>query len=93
MEHPARKDFLEGTFTLGDDTRITKKANLDSREVAPLRAVARVGGLLEAEEEILEDVEESKIEDLGPFSATVVSIERPSPEASSIVSSKLKLKS
>ena len=43
MEHPACKDFLEGTFTLGDNTRIAKKAYLDSREVSPLmRDVARV---------------------------------------------------
>ena len=58
MEHPARKDFLEGTFTLGDNTRIAKKAYLDSREVAPLlRAVARVGDLLEAG-----DAEDEKLE-------------------------------
>ena len=36
MENPARKDLLEGALTLGDDTRIAKKAYLDSREVAPL---------------------------------------------------------
>ena len=35
--------MLEGALTLRDDTRIAKKAYLDSREVAPLlRAVARV---------------------------------------------------
>ena len=35
---------------LGDDTRIAKKAHLDSREVAPLlRVVSRVDVLLEAE--------------------------------------------
>ena len=43
MEDPVRKDLLEGALTAGDDTRIAKKAYLDSREVAPLlRAVARV---------------------------------------------------
>ena len=52
---PACKDFLEGTFTLGDNTRIAKKAYLDSREVAPLlRAVARVAEDAVEEAEVVE---------------------------------------
>ena len=55
MENPARKDLLEGALTLGDDTRIAKKAYLDSREVAPLlRAVARVAEDAVEEAEVVE---------------------------------------
>ena len=86
MEHPARKDFLEGTFTLGDDTRIAKKAYLDSREVAPLlRAVARVtedaAGAEVDEASAGGDVEIVEVvEDLGCCSPQPVSIDR-SPES------------
>ena len=90
MENPARKDLLEGTFMLGDDTMKAKKAYLDSREAAHLRAVARVDeAAVGAEVAEAPDVEE--VEDLGLLgSQQAVSIERPSSEASSIISSKLK---
>ena len=42
MENPARKDLLEGTLMLGDNTMKAKKAYLDSREAAHLRAIAEV---------------------------------------------------
>ena len=47
--------MLEGALTLGDDTRIAKKAYLDSREVAPLlRAVTRVAEDAVEEAEVVE---------------------------------------
>ena len=55
MENPARKYLLESALTLGDDTRIAKKAYLDSREVAPLlRAIARVAEDAVEEAEVVE---------------------------------------
>ena len=61
----------------------SQKAYLDSREVAPLlRVVSRVDVLLEAEEEILEGVEEVVAELV--LHRSIVWIDRPSPEALSI---------